>query len=680
VSSGFEVLRGALRVGNITFAPSIHGRAAFALEVRRLFLSESFDCVAVELPPSLEDAVVAATEQLPRVEVVLYREASGGAVYVPCDPCDSIIEAVRLGHREQRCALEFIDAEVGQLEVETGPLPDEYAVLKIGLPRYYEAVAPHVEEAEAGSQDAERELVMAARLRKLAARHRSVLFVCGLRHAAPIERLLRGEATEAPSPGIPPFEVKRHVVHRDSLYHVLGELPQHTWLYEQVRHSITLEEYEPIFGLKQLLLAARARTDAHFKDELHRVSPQSLQRMLTYMRNLCVLGGYLTPSLYEIAVAAKGIGGDAFAIKLIELARHFGPPEDLEEEAEEELKEGSGEAAEEEPEATQNEPGDDDAPPWLDAGASPFARSLFGLSGDDGDDAEEGGDEAAERDDGLRMTSEQARLDGNLEALKRRLPGPPKFWKKLKLEKPPPTKLKKSWKKAWDESRSVSWPPEDAIVESFAGYVRKRALSMTQLSLARSEEFSSSIMDGLDIKETLRQHHLDKLYVKVEPRVTGQVGAVVIIFEEEAPDSDRFPWKITWYAEHENESTLSFYATRFQDHIVGPGIARALYGGALFIYPPKSIPDVWDDPSLHRARTSMERLVFGAARHADDRYIAYVAPSRPTARMRSFCELHGRKLIYLPLSSFSRQTLWKLRSFHVLNGREVRSWAARFVR
>ena len=263
--------------------------------------------------------------------------------------------------------------------------------------------------------------------------------------------------------------------------------------------------------------------------------------------------------------------------------------------------------------------------------------------------------------------------------MRRRLATPPKIFRRIKLEKTPSRRRKKAWKKAWDENRSVSWPPEDQVVEDFAGYVRKRALKLTSLHQVRTEEFQSSLMDGLHIKETLRNFHLGKLYVKVEPRLTGDVGAVVIIFEEDL-DQGRFPWKITWYAEHENESTLSFYATAYEDNFVGPGIARSLYGGALFIYPPKAIPDVWQDSRLRAARSSMETLVFGAAMHANDKYIAYVSPKRPTDRMKRFCDEQGRKLIYLPLSSFSRSTLWKLRTFHVLNGREVRSWAARYIR
>jgi len=37
-------------------------------------------------------------------------------------------------------------------------------------------------------------------------------------------------------------------------------------------------------------------------------------------------------------------------------------------------------------------------------------------------------------------------------------------------------------------------------------------------------------------------------------------------------------------------------------------------------------------------------------------------------------------LIYLPLGRFSGETIARIRKFHVLNGRQVRSYAARFIR
>ena len=92
------------------------------------------------------------------------------------------------------------------------------------------------------------------------------------------------------------------------------------------------------------------------------------------------------------------------------------------------------------------------------------------------------------------------------------------------------------------------------------------------------------------------------LYVKEVPPARGNVEAVIFLFETPA-DPAQYPWQATWYAEHQEESTLCFYATHFVEQMVGPGIGQSRYGGALFLFPPRPIRDIWTDPSLVFART-----------------------------------------------------------------------------
>ena len=52
------MLHDLLRIGpHITALPIIHGSGDFALEVRRVMLNHTFDCVAVPLPPSFQEDV-----------------------------------------------------------------------------------------------------------------------------------------------------------------------------------------------------------------------------------------------------------------------------------------------------------------------------------------------------------------------------------------------------------------------------------------------------------------------------------------------------------------------------------------------------------------------------------------------------------------------------------------------
>ena len=69
----------------------------------------------------------------------------------------------------------------------------------------------------------------------------------------------------------------------------------------------------------------------------------------------------------------------------------------------------------------------------------------------------------------------------------------------------------------WDPFGQCSYPPEDRRVESFQQHVREQARLLIGEDQARSEKFSSSLKDGLDMRETLRNWHTGDLYVKKMP-------------------------------------------------------------------------------------------------------------------------------------------------------------------
>ncbi|MFH2001980.1 MAG: hypothetical protein ABIK28_20050, partial [Planctomycetota bacterium] len=185
--------------------------------------------------------------------------------------------------------------------------------------------------------------------------------------------------------------------------------------------------------------------------------------------------------------------------------------------------------------------------------------------------------------------------------------------------------------------------------------------------------------DGIDLRETIRNWHQGEIYVKELPPARGEVEIVVFVFDE-GEDPKRFPWRATWYAEHNQESTLALYATNYLDNMVGPGLARAEYGGCFLLYPPRLIPDIWRDQRLKNCRSLAERLTLGALLHSREKIVTYVGSRRPGLRMREAARRLNRHLVFIPLSSFSKDTVQRLRTVHVLNGTEVRSWASYFIR
>jgi hypothetical protein len=269
--------------------------------------------------------------------------------------------------------------------------------------------------------------------------------------------------------------------------------------------------------------------------------------------------------------------------------------------------------------------------------------------------------------------------DGSPLPLVSRLPGPPRVWRHLALKPQPDPRHRAAWAQRWNPFKQCSWPPEDDRIESFNAHVREQAKALLAEDLSRSEKFTASLKDGLDLRETLRNWHSGDLYVKETPPSRGSVEVVCFLFEDPL-DDDTYAWRSTWFAEHADESTLCFCATPFGSQVVGPGVALSRYGGLFLIYPPRPIPDVWEDERLGFARGTADRLVAGALAHSRERHVVLVSPRPPRARWRLLARRMGRKILYIPLRRFSGQTIERLRHFHVLNGREVRTWAAPFVR
>src|SRR4051812_34005769 len=140
-----------LRIGpRIRVMPIIHGSGDFAIRVREELLARPYDCVAVPLPPSFQDDVEEAIERLPAISVVAQLdvesddEPGGGETgfsYVPIDPCQGVIAALRVAMGE-RIARAFIDMETPRFEHRSAAFPDPYALKRVSPEGFAAAVLP----------------------------------------------------------------------------------------------------------------------------------------------------------------------------------------------------------------------------------------------------------------------------------------------------------------------------------------------------------------------------------------------------------------------------------------------------------------------------------------------------------------------------------------------------------
>tara|TARA_A100001037_G_scaffold301946_1_gene332505 strand:+ start:1155 stop:2993 length:1839 start_codon:yes stop_codon:yes gene_type:complete len=600
---------------HITLLPVIHGSGDFALEVRQRIHADDYDCVAIPIPDDFEEAVEEAIGHLPRVHIVAQREGGVGDEasaysFVPIDPCQPLIAAIReaLAANITRA---YIDLGVENFEQQTATYPDPYALKQISLEKFDAALVTGLPRPEPDSQRRDRIRWMAHQLHLLELDYERILFVCSVMDWPWIREAYQ-KHDPAPEDASPVWPAETFYVVPNCLYFVLGELPYITQLYEHRRAEMMPDETQAIDGIKSLILEARSEWVRKHDLESHWLTPQTLSLMLKYIRNLTLLDSRMSPDLYNIALAAKQIGGDDFATTLIETARRYTP-----------------QIASPHPEVSLR----------FDLGIFP--------SGD--------------------------------ADTKNRLLGAQLEWRELPLQPSPPEEKQQKWSMQWDPYRQCSYPPEDDRIESFNAHVREQARILIGEDLARSEKFTSSLKDGLDIRETLRNWHTRDLYVRELPPSKGSIDAVIFLYDTPA-DPHKYPWHTTWYAEHNEESTLCFYATDFSDNILGPGIAQAIYGGCFLLFPPRSIPDVWTDPRFEEAETLEERLIMGATLHSNEKRIALVSPVAPSAGWRRIAKQLKKRLVYIPMNRFSLQTLDRLRRFHVLNGREVRSYASQYIR
>lgn len=706
-----------------TILPIIHGSGQFAWLTRRFLLEHRFDCVAVSLPESFRQCVEQAVLELPRASIVIQRptpsyestydaesdvhasydaEETGNfddgfdddspdeipTSYVPIDPCQGVIMAIRaaMGEHIRR---EFIDLETNQFQPYSTVMPDPYAVRHVRCEKFAAAVLPSIPRPS-DDQTRERMAYMAARLFDLAQSHQQILLVTSvldwpwIREA---HRLLK----QGQGRGLDSFEhdhvepPETYAVDPKTLLFLFGELPFITALYERARAQLEEDEDLQIDGVKELLIAAKERYLAELGNRARRVTPLLLSKCLQYIRNLSLVHRRMTPDMVTIVTACQQILGDQYALHVAEIASEYRIVRDAVDDAVGPASMG-GEPATDATDIPFHEQLCDAAS--ADAALGSDAREIpddvpFGVDPDLIDDPTDPDPPVtwdARGTPTVKLGIDQARLpDGEIVSLVNRLPGPPLTWQTLSLQRRPTQDEKHRWEYNWNPYSQCSFPPEDERIEMLRNRVCERAQAIMGQDLARTEKFTTSVKDGIDIRDTLRHWYEKEIYVRVIPPSRGKLDACLMLFDSPA-DPRSYPWRTTWFAEHQWESTLAFFASDFTQEMVGPGIGVGTYGGAMFLYPPTPIRDVWIDRRLDFTETLEERLIAAACLHSRCRQIALMSGLPPGAGWRRLARRFKKQLVHVPLTSFSDQEVQQLRMVHVLNGSEVRSYAAHFIR
>jgi hypothetical protein len=277
----------------------------------------------------------------------------------------------------------------------------------------------------------------------------------------------------------------------------------------------------------------------------------------------------------------------------------------------------------------------------------------------------------------VKISGEEVWLDTKKMRLRRRLPSKKRRLRPVGLKPRKKEKVPGEWASQLDGASICSYPPEDLVIEDYGRFLKKKGKSILSEERARSEPFTTSLLDGIDIRETIRNWHERKIYVRNFQKIHGEVGAVIVIFDED--HDDRYSYMTTWLGEHQNESDMAFYSTYPFDHLVGPGIGRGEYGGFLMSLPARRMFDVWQDPDYEFAESKPERLLLAGLDYSLQRYVVYVAAKPPRSVFRNIAARFGRTVVYIPIGQLSPVTLKKIRVVHVLDGYDKRAIAKDYI-
>ncbi|MFC1864082.1 hypothetical protein ACFL1Z_09055 [Thermodesulfobacteriota bacterium] len=353
-----------------------------------------------------------------------------------------------------------------------------------------------------------------------------------------------------------------------------------------------------------------------WKNSKEKLSRSQVRILHRFARNYALLSGQIAPNFYQLIVASRGVADDNFAYEVWDKGGDY---------------------------------------PWQDDNPEiPVLR----LRGED-----------------LFLDQKRIRFHRRLKTFRRRLIPVPV--KKKKREKTPG-----EWKEDFKGLYICSYPPEDIVVEGYGHHLMKKALEIKSNENSRIVPFETSMLDGLDIRQTIRGWPDGRIYVRENRPLRGKVGSVVVIFDPDITSKggkENFPWKVTWLGEHDQESDMSFYSTPAGEVMDGPGISRCQYGGFMLTYPPMRVYDIWKDKYFNLARNKPERLLMAAIDYCLEKHVVFVAGIAPSGWCQSMAARLGKKIIYLPIGTFSPITLKKIRQFHVLDGHHIRKYANQYI-
>ncbi|MBA2369338.1 MAG: hypothetical protein H0V82_10000 [Candidatus Protochlamydia sp.] len=301
--------------------PIIHYNMEMASQVKLAFDTIKPDCVAVELPETMQTTMLHAASRLPDLSVVIAYNQKHEPIYYLSEPCDPVFEGLRCAAENQIPAF-CIDLDVDRYPAIREPIPDPYAIHKIGLKAYYEIYERVRKQNHVLNTplDQERESYTARRLKELSLQFDRILFIGGMAHISSILNKL--DSTTFPAVYHSDREsIQLCTLTPESTRDVMSEWGYIATHYEKNRDKIavngSLDRQKLIFQLyKEASDKYKSMTGNHFPG-------YNFRNIMKFVRNYALINGQLMPDLYKILSAAKGCVDHNYAYEVWELATSY---------------------------------------------------------------------------------------------------------------------------------------------------------------------------------------------------------------------------------------------------------------------------------------------------------------------------------------------------------------------
>lgn len=304
-----------LQKGHIFAVPVIHYNMEMAAQVRLAFNEIKPDCVVVELAETMSLQLLHAASRLPDVSVIVSYNKNQEPLYYLCEPCDGAFEGLRSAQEAQIPAF-CIDLDIEHYPKIQDPLPDPYAISRIGLKKYYEAFKK-IANPLLLPEDVKRETHMARRLKELSLSYDRILFIGGMVH---VERILN-LTDQSSFPVYAPASrnlIELCTLSESSCREVLSEFAFLTKEYETFRQS-------SLFPDRQKLILQLYKEGAlqYSKSTGNPFPGYHLRNIMKFVRNYAFVNNQLMPNLFQILSAAKGCVDHNYAYEVWKLATDY---------------------------------------------------------------------------------------------------------------------------------------------------------------------------------------------------------------------------------------------------------------------------------------------------------------------------------------------------------------------